>query len=266
MNKILFNLILYPSKTQKNQGFSLVEVTIAILVSSAFLMGTLQAMTITAIQQIKTERKAQANFWIQQDIEAVQSAANAMDLDKYVLENGETEEPEETEERLRLNPGDITGTQVCSRDSNDQDERFGADLVKKLDLLLENDTYPDGTPNTNTKSEPAIDPTAVFSSAPDSTVVQILRNGSDDETDPDFQNRIVHKNYRLVRLITVDPSHRYDLAQITYRVGEPYDPTQPDPGTDADGDTLRDDEPGKQSIIAENSTEVIPAAVAECGF
>ncbi len=264
MNKILFNLILYPSKTQKNRGFSLFEVTIAILVSSAFLMGTLQSMTITAIQQVKTERKAQANFWIQQDIEAVQSAASAMDLDKYLLEDGEAEEPEETEERLLLNPGKITGTQLCGRDTM-PNERFGADLVKKLDLLLENDTYPDGTPNTNTKSEPAIDTTAVFSSAPDSTVVQILRNGSDDETDPDFQNRIVHKNYRLVRLITVDPSNRYDLAQITYRVGEPYDPTQPDPGTDTDGDTLRDDEPGKQSIIAENSTELIPAAVAECG-
>ncbi|MDJ0731691.1 MAG: hypothetical protein QNJ33_17040 [Crocosphaera sp.] len=286
MNKLLLTLILHRSKLKNNQGFSLFEVTIAILVSSAFIMGTLQAMAINAVLQIKSERQAQANFVIQQDIEKLQAAASSMDLD--YIENSAV-----------LNPDGKTGSQLCFRfDSTKMpDVRFGADLVKELDQLLQNDKYSDGTPNTGTQSDPAINSNSVFSSAgtfkqfktdaegnvlftngqpvldtvkKDSVktsdskkvVVQILMNGSDNPSDEDFQNNLLNKNYRLVRLITVDSSTRYDVLQVYYRVGEPED----DPQKDEDGDKLRDDESGRKSIIAENYTEVIPAAVAECGF
>lgn len=76
---------------------------------------------------------------------------------------------------------------------------------------------------------------------------------------------LINKPYRLVRLVTVDRSTKYDVLQVYYRVGEPYDPSNPDPKhKDDDKDRLADDFLGKTSIIAENYTELIPAAVSQC--
>ncbi|MGK7954314.1 MAG: hypothetical protein AB4063_03475 [Crocosphaera sp.] len=289
MHKLLLTLILHHSKPKHDHGFSLFEVIIAILVSSAFIMGTLQAMTINAVLQIKSERQAKATFLIQQDVEKLQAAASAMDL-KYI------------ENSSLLNPDGKTGSQLCNRFSTDftkiADVRFGADLVKELDDLLKKDGKAD------TESKPAIDSNGVFSEAVDfkqfktdadgnvlytnrqpvlkpgpekdsvktsdtkKMVVQVIMNGSDDKSDPNFQNNLLNKNYRVVRLMTVDSSNLYDILQVYYRVGEPYDPSKPEEtrGKDEDGDQLRDDELGRKSIIAENYTEVTPAAQAECGF
>ncbi|ACB52996.1 hypothetical protein cce_3648 [Crocosphaera subtropica ATCC 51142] len=269
MNKPLLTLLLCPSKPNNDQGFSLFEVTIAILVSSAFLMGTLQAMTINAVMQIKSERQAKANFIIQQDIEKLQAAASSMDLD-YIENN--------------LNPDGKSKSQLCFRFKipNMADVRFGADLVKELDDILTNDSEP------STKSDPAINTNTVFSSAQtfnqfktdaDGNVLytngQPVLNEQKDSVETSDSKKVVvqilmnddilNKNYRLVRLMTVDSSTRYDVLQVYYRVGEPYDPNDPNQ-TDNDSDRLRDDQSGRKSIIAENYTEVIPAAVAECGF
>ncbi|MDJ0602052.1 MAG: hypothetical protein QNJ37_24830 [Crocosphaera sp.] len=263
MNKLLFTLILDRSKPQNNQGFSLFEVTIAILVSSAFLMGTLQAMTINAVMQVKAERQAQATFVIQEDIERLQATASAMDID-YIQTSA------------TLNPTNRTRTGICYplyfNESQEMDRRFGSYLVTELDSLLASDTYSDGvTSDTTTQSYPAINSNTVFSSAPNSTelgqraIVQIVRNGSDDDAHPNSENNLLNKNYRLVRIMTVDRETSFNVVQVYYRVGEPYDPTDPNQ-TDNNGDTLRDNESGRTSIISENYTEVIPAAVAECGF
>lgn len=74
--------ILFQTKAKHNEGFTLFEVLVAILASSAFLMGTLQAMTINAVLQVRAEREAQASFWIQEDLEQAQAIASAMDLAK----------------------------------------------------------------------------------------------------------------------------------------------------------------------------------------
>ncbi len=60
-------------------GFTMVEVLIAILVSSAFVMGALQAMAIDAFFRVKAQQKAQANFWIQEELETVRAEAAALD-------------------------------------------------------------------------------------------------------------------------------------------------------------------------------------------
>lgn len=311
MNKLLFKLILHRSKSKENQGFSLFEVTIAILISSAFLMGTLQAMTINAVMQINAERQAQANFWIQQDIERLQAAASGLKLDAYILDDGEVENPQETAIRGLINPGDRNEGGLCRRSRSNPDVRFGADFVKLTDYLLENDQYPEKDPDGNlypatyreqsnngtTSNINIAADTDVFSktinfqqyemdgnrniiysgvvpntyTAKDSdgttnkkVVVQIVGNGNDDEDHPDAENNLINKNYRLVRLMTVDSQTKYDVVQIYYRVGEPYDPTDPSQRDD-NNDQLRDEEPGRRSIIAYNYTEIMPAVVNECG-
>ncbi|MEL4896499.1 type IV pilus modification PilV family protein [Crocosphaera sp. Alani8] len=163
MNKILFKLILNPSKQKNDQGFSLFEVSIAILVSSAFLMGTLQAMTINAVLQVKSERQAQANFLIQQDLETIQATANGMNL-KY-LENSSL-----------LNPSGKTETEICQDffATNNADDRFGAYLVRELENLLSIDGKSD------TVSAPTIDVNKVFSEGENFKQFQTDSNGNLD--------------------------------------------------------------------------------------
>jgi Tfp pilus assembly protein PilV len=54
----------------------MLEVLVALMISFAFLMGTMNAMVIAAVMQVKAERQAQALYWIQQDLESVRAAAD----------------------------------------------------------------------------------------------------------------------------------------------------------------------------------------------
>lgn len=104
--------------------------------------------------------------------------------------------------------------------------------------------------------------------APKKVIVQVVRDGRDESSESDIENNLL-KDYRLVRMLTVESKFNYHILQVYYRVGEPYDQSETDPdirGNDKDKDTLRDDESGRKSIIAENYTEVIPAAAADCSI
>ncbi|REJ46374.1 MAG: type 4 pilin [Microcystis aeruginosa TA09] len=58
----------------------MLEVIIAILTITAFLTGTLQLMAVDALYKVRSERQAQANFWIQEDFEDVKYLASALDV------------------------------------------------------------------------------------------------------------------------------------------------------------------------------------------
>lgn len=60
-------------RRQHSQGFSMLEVLVAILTVTAFLAGTLQLIAVDALYKVKAEREAQANFWIQEDLEQIKS-------------------------------------------------------------------------------------------------------------------------------------------------------------------------------------------------
>ena len=58
----------------------MLEVMIAIFTITAFLTGTLQLMAFTALYKVRSERQAQANFWIQEDFEDVKFLASTLDV------------------------------------------------------------------------------------------------------------------------------------------------------------------------------------------
>ena len=58
----------------------MLEVMIAILTITAFSIGTLQLMAFTALYKVRSERQAQANFWIQEDFEDVKFLASTLDV------------------------------------------------------------------------------------------------------------------------------------------------------------------------------------------
>lgn len=65
-----------PTSSQSDQsGFTMFEVLIAIMVTTFFVLAALQAMAINAVFKVRAEQSAQANFWIQEDLEEVRSIA-----------------------------------------------------------------------------------------------------------------------------------------------------------------------------------------------
>ncbi|MGK7945255.1 MAG: hypothetical protein AB4058_12375 [Microcystaceae cyanobacterium] len=58
----------------------MIEVLISILATTAFLMGTLQALLINAIYRVRAEREVQATFWVQEDVQKIQALAQSGDF------------------------------------------------------------------------------------------------------------------------------------------------------------------------------------------
>jgi Tfp pilus assembly protein PilV len=65
-------------KASSEAGFSLLEVVIAILTITLFLLGTLQLMAVNALYKVRSERQSRADFWIQEDMEDVKSIASTL--------------------------------------------------------------------------------------------------------------------------------------------------------------------------------------------
>jgi hypothetical protein len=59
----------------------MLEVLVSMLATTAFVMGTLQAMVINTIFQVRAEREAQATFWIQEDMEKIKAIAEMSPFD-----------------------------------------------------------------------------------------------------------------------------------------------------------------------------------------
>lgn len=60
-----------PKLSQQEQGFTLVEVLVAILIATIFTVVAMQAIVIAAAFRVRARQFAQATTWIQEDLEAV---------------------------------------------------------------------------------------------------------------------------------------------------------------------------------------------------
>jgi Tfp pilus assembly protein PilV len=73
-------LLKYLSTSDRpEQGFSMIEVLISVLVTILFLAGTLQLMGVSTLYKVLAKQEANANLWIQSDIEEIQSLASNPD-------------------------------------------------------------------------------------------------------------------------------------------------------------------------------------------
>jgi type II secretory pathway pseudopilin PulG len=66
--------------SQKDRGFTLLEVLIAALITFAFIMGTLQAMVLATVLRVQSLEKERASELIQEDKEAVKAWASSYSL------------------------------------------------------------------------------------------------------------------------------------------------------------------------------------------
>ncbi len=68
---------MFKSKLAKQeQGFTLVEVLVAILISTVFIAVAMQAIAIAAIFKVKAQEYSEATTWIQEDLENIKYQAS----------------------------------------------------------------------------------------------------------------------------------------------------------------------------------------------
>lgn len=65
-----------PKLPQQEQGFTLVEVLVAILITTLFVAVSMQAMVLAAVFKSRAQEFAQATTWIQEDLENVKYLAS----------------------------------------------------------------------------------------------------------------------------------------------------------------------------------------------
>lgn len=239
------------------QGFTLFEVLIAILVITLFVSVTMQAMVFAAVFKVKAQEYAEATTWIQEDLENV----------KYQAEN--LQFPQTTLPTLPITVAagvpSITGVAATSFANSG-----------KLQVGLDTTSYTfSRTANTLTITPPLVIPQASGAAIIDITMCNLdpsltnvrnlgladrLRdnvtdtNHSNGITDIDtnenpvdnpLRSKFTNKEYTLRRTTTTSATSPYNVLQIQYKVF---------PGTTFD----------ESKVIAKFDTEVIPNVAFKC--
>jgi prepilin-type N-terminal cleavage/methylation domain-containing protein len=173
------------TSTFPNQGFTMLEVLAALMISFAFLMGALNGITMAVWMQVKAERQAQAGYWIQQDLERVRSEA------------------------ANLTTSSISS--ACTGNFSTSTS-YGYLLLDALAM------------NTNlTTTSPAI--TSITTSPVGKQQTQIVKTGEASTTFvTNSTKKFSGKEYRLVRVAEGYDSNP-QLLRLTYKVGIPTDST-----------------------------------------
>lgn len=74
-----------PKLAKKEQGFTLIEVLIAILIATIFITVAMQMMVIAAVFKVKAQENAEATNWIQEDLENVKYQAGQLQFPQTKL-------------------------------------------------------------------------------------------------------------------------------------------------------------------------------------
>ncbi len=74
----------------KDQGFTLIEVLVAIIIVTVFVTVTMQAMTIALYFKVRAREYSEAMFWIQQDLETQKQTAATYQYGKLISQTVNT--------------------------------------------------------------------------------------------------------------------------------------------------------------------------------
>ncbi len=241
-----------PKLPQQEQGFTLVEVLVAILITTVFVATAMQAVVIAAVFKARARQFAEATTWIQEDVESVKQRADILGVTK------------------------LTAPPTANSLSVSSTTGFSADYRVKIGTISPT-LYTISGVNASTKTITVTPPLtdAQIEVTPAGTPVSVVAMDSADETlcyanasnnkdkrfgeflsnnlpiiPPETSNtstpntgtkKIAGKLYTLLRTPNVRPAAPFDVLQITYKVAQ-----------------------GTNPPIAKFDTEVIPNAAFQC--
>lgn len=176
-----------PKLLRQDQGFTLVEVLVSILIATVFTATALQAMVIATISKARARQYAEATTWIQQNLENTKSQATITNL---AHENDDASTATVNEKTQRC------GT---SATSSSVSNGYAAALQARLSGLntaksatIESKTY---TALANTTDEPNPRPVG-------GAKLWLLRNATNTTTAP---YNVLEVSYAVVRDVNGSP-------------------------------------------------------------
>lgn len=224
----------------QDQGFTLVEVLVAILITTVFVATAMQAVVIAAVFKARAKQFSEAANWIQEDLESVRQQAASL---------GST-----TLSAAPTTSGSSSSLSVSSATGFAADNKLQIGTIGTTFFTISSLSG-----NTITVT-PALT-TAQISATPAGTPVSLVTTGSTNTTLcyanaqnngfgnflnnnlPTLNNTktIVGASYTLSRVRTVRNVTPFEVLQVTYRVAQ-----------------------GTNPPVATLNTEVIPNAAFQC--
>lgn len=246
---------MFKSKLPKpEQGFTMVEVLIAIFIATIFVAVTMQMMAIAAMFKVRAQENAEATTWIQQDLENVKyQAANYQYTFLTADANSTNVLSVASFENFRdFQAGDtlIVGTDSTNNTIN----TGGIDTTNKtitLTTAMDTNWLTDTPLAVTTRCKPATQ-NAGFADGlrdwiNDTNHIDGITDvtNSSDYLDIPKTSSLHGKSFTIRRTTTLSSSPPYNLLQIKYEVSS--------------GSTF-----DSSKVIASYHTEVIPNAALQC--
>jgi prepilin-type N-terminal cleavage/methylation domain-containing protein len=239
---------------KQQQGFTLVEVLVAILITTIFISVAMQAIVIAAVFKVRARQYSEATNWIQEDLESVRQRASIVGsttlstAPNIANPNSLSVPPGTTGFAAgnRLQIGTISDT-LFTISSTYTSGSTPIPLTPAL-TLLQIAATPAGTPVSVVATD-STNTTLCYASASDKGFGNLLSSNllavpseTDNSSTPNSGTKIIAgKTYTLSRTPIVRNSSPYEVMQLTYKVAE-----------------------GANPEIATFNTEVIPNAAFQC--
>ncbi|HEY9781686.1 MAG TPA: prepilin-type N-terminal cleavage/methylation domain-containing protein [Leptolyngbyaceae cyanobacterium] len=241
---------------KQQQGFTLVEVLVAILITTIFISVAMQAIVIAAVFKVRARQYSEATNWIQEDLESVRQRTSV--LGSTTLSDVPIPDPTNPLTISILSvPPSTTGFGAGNRlqigtinDTLFTISNISGSTIKVTPALtlLQIAATPAGTP-VSVVATASTNTTLCYASASDKGFGNFLSSNllavpseTDNSSTPNSGTKtIAGKTYTLLRTPTVRNSSPYEVMQLTYKVAE-----------------------GANPEIATFNTEVIPNAAFQC--
>lgn len=243
--------MLKPKLLQQEQGFTLVEVLVAILITTLFVGVAMQSMVIAAIFKARAQEFAEATTWIQEDLENVKYEAAKFQYTSLVDETSVLDtDPKHELTDIVLKIASVDGFQtgdklIVGTDSTDNTIASIDTTAKTITLnaVLGNDLPKDTVMVATTRCTNSLD--TGFADGLRDKIIGSNQTGATKTNDiPKASNR-TGQTFTLKRTTTVsrfDINAPYNVLQVSYEV-------LPTSGG---------------SSVANFYTEVIPNAALQC--
>lgn len=201
---------------QQEQGFTLVEVLVSILIATVFISVSMQAMVIAAVFKARAKQHSEATTWIQEDLENVKYRAAQLNYATLTAAAGTTATQLQVSSVVGFAVGD---TLTVGTDATNN-------VISSINAITSRLIINSGTPTLDSSQSSGVvvistnqcNPTGVnpenrgFAKSLQDNLPPLTNSGT---------KTIVGKTFTLTRTTNVKNVAPYEVLEITYNVTPP---------------------------------------------